>query len=1248
MGKQAYRTGVSAFAAAAILLMLAAIFLLPARAFAADNVAYSQDEAGNVTYYATSGEAINAGLSGKAIVMTADWNMTDPIKVEKNQKLTIEMNGHEIRRTAYNTPWWSQYGERHAMVFHLYENAQLTLTGNMQPEHEFNFMGYNRNSTKVDMTTTSGGLVTSGVGDGECYGGFWMEGNGGTVTLEGVTAAGFSSPDTGFFVEGKNCTINLKNASVDNNYSTQNGGAAYVAGKYCTFNLDASSISNNGCLFKGGAIYSAAGGTSIYLNNGSKINNNTASSDGGGIFFYESYYKVVSPDRTGEMSGNRTVNGDYQTGGGAISITAVMLGTNEGLIEGITFTKNRSLKWYGGAIFTRQEYTTIRDCTFTDNYAKKRGGAIAINNDLVFIDGCTITGNQADEFAGGVYVSQWYNVHLSGLLTITGNTGGSNMVPDDLHLWAQEYANEAYGIGNVKEGSKIGICNDKAIDHKLFENLTKYYEGTFFLNRDGYHLSYNAEDGELWQRAGEVDYAVTINGNGTNRYEKGSNVTVNGLSSDKSKVFLYWSTTNTTGLEPIDSYIADPYNPILSFTMPQNDVHLVAVYGSKLSVAQLYVNSPKAGQKFPATGTLSWLNSLGTISKASIPLQWYEVGEGDKLTPVSGNAAAGKSYVAYAVARESSTKIPVFDPSLSSKTLAQYVDNVQTGNVASASVDSRTGTLTLITTPIELPGEEGAEGDTGTVSVKMSTGDLPVSSDGATSADAAVAAVAEDGTETLVVTYTKGSDVTVCAPEIEGYNFNHWEKVPEGYVYDDELGTVSIEDADADNIDLYAVYVPVATEVNVGLSAPAAGEALVSTINKLDLTGSNGTTYDLAKTFGDEGGNLAVNWSPDLTSGHAAHHTAYTARIDLGAACDDEGEIVDVDKVLSPDVVVKLAGEQTDGVTAGFLIEDGELYLCLTFPETGSLKLAEVVQLDDATLTFDEACARQSAQESYLDGLNHWQLPKSTVVTLNDGTEIDADIAWDIPTGFDSNKLAAQEFTVAGSIELPSWVEAGDVSTELSLTVKVDAPVIDWTFPDVDYSASSWYAASVAYCTSRGLILGYDDGTFGTGDTMQRAQLATILWRNSCKTAAAEYDGVIEQTAGTDAVEGIEDAKYYTAAANWAVENGVIEGYERAGQDKRDFAPYDGLTFEQLVSIVAKASGADYESSDLSELDRFADAAEVSDWAKHAMAWAVSTGLVSGWDNGDDQARELKPGMLVSRERAATVLANAYKAGILD
>ncbi len=48
------------------------------------------------------------------------------------------------------------------------------------------------------------------------------------------------------------------------------------------------------------------------------------------------------------------------------------------------------------------------------------------------------------------------------------------------------------------------------------------------------------------------------------------------------------------------------------------------------------------------------------------------------------------------------------------------------------------------------------------------------------------------------------------------------------------------------------------------------------------------------------------------------------------------------------------------------------------------------------------------------------------------------------------------------------------------------------------------------------------------------------------------------------------------------------------------------------------------------------------------MAWAVSTGLVSGCDNGDDQARELKPGMLVSRERAATVLANAYKAGILD
>lgn len=135
---------------------------------------------------------------------------------------------------------------------------------------------------------------------------------------------------------------------------------------------------------------------------------------------------------------------------------------------------------------------------------------------------------------------------------------------------------------------------------------------------------------------------------------------------------------------------------------------------------------------------------------------------------------------------------------------------------------------------------------------------------------------------------------------------------------------------------------------------------------------------------------------------------------------------------------------------------------------------------------------------------------------------------------------------------------------------------------------------------------------------------------------------------GTEVVDGIKDAQYYTAAANWAVEHRVIEGFERDGQAKRDFAPDEDLTFEQLIRVIANASEADWQTSDLSVLDGFADKDAVSDWAAHAMAWAVENGVVKGWDKGTDQARELKPGEKVSRERAAVALARAFKNGTIE
>ena len=201
------------------------------------------------------------------------------------------------------------------------------------------------------------------------------------------------------------------------------------------------------------------------------------------------------------------------------------------------------------------------------------------------------------------------------------------------------------------------------------------------------------------------------------------------------------------------------------------------------------------------------------------------------------------------------------------------------------------------------------------------------------------------------------------------------------------------------------------------------------------------------------------------------------------------------------------------------------------------------------------------------------------------------------------------------------------------------------TFPDVDYS--SWYGEAVTYVASKGLITGYaagdKAGQFGVGDTLTRAQLATILWRNACPEEAASYDPATAKD--ETGIAGSADGQYYTAAANWAVKNGVISGYIREDGAK-DFAAGDDVSFEQLVTILARLCATPEELAAAgSDLSAFSDGADASGWSRGAFAWAADKGLVEGYDT--PTGKLLSPGEDVARERVAVVLMRAFEMGIL-
>lgn len=216
--------------------------------------------------------------------------------------------------------------------------------------------------------------------------------------------------------------------------------------------------------------------------------------------------------------------------------------------------------------------------------------------------------------------------------------------------------------------------------------------------------------------------------------------------------------------------------------------------------------------------------------------------------------------------------------------------------------------------------------------------------------------------------------------------------------------------------------------------------------------------------------------------------------------------------------------------------------------------------------------------------------------------------------------------------EIPSYVAA-------TYTAQI-------AFPDVDYS--DWYGDAISFVSAKGLITGYTDGEkagfFGVGDSLTRAQFATILWRNACPDEYAAYDP--KTAVDTTGIEGSADGMYYTAAANWAVVNGYITGIDNL-DGTFDFAADKPVSFEQMITILSRITATpDEVAASRGDLSAFVDGDMASSWSRNPLAWAHDLGLVEGY-NDPDRGRLLCPGENVERQRAATVLARAFTMGVL-
>ena len=328
-------------------------------------------------------------------------------------------------------------------------------------------------------------------------------------------------------------------------------------------------------------------------------------------------------------------------------------------------------------------------------------------------------------------------------------------------------------------------------------------------------------------------------------------------------------------------------------------------------------------------------------------------------------------------------------------------------------------------------------------------------------------------------------------------------------------------------------------------------------------------------------------------------------------------------------LVLEDAAGQTEAKVSNLFVPEGSLaQYCLCSPICDS----------DGTLYYNNdagvlvAIGRTSCSITYhLDGGTNAEANPSSYIP---GTEVALAaptksgytfVGWYLDEGL-TQKVDAIGAAQMGDVEL--WAK----------WEKDPTPV----FTDVDYN--SWYAPGVDFVASRGLMRGYEGTTiFGVGNALTRGELATILWRNACPDEAAAYDPAAAKD--TTGIAGSADGMFYTAAANWAVEKGVITGFDN-GDGTFDFAADRPVTFEQLIVVLARLGAAPGELEAAgSDLSAFVDGADASKWAAPSLKWAADKGLIEGYD--EPSGKRLAPGEDVARERVATVLMRAFDKGVL-
>ena len=150
---------------------------------------------------------------------------------------------------------------------------------------------------------------------------------------------------------------------------------------------------------------------------------------------------------------------------------------------------------------------------------------------------------------------------------------------------------------------------------------------------------------------------------------------------------------------------------------------------------------------------------------------------------------------------------------------------------------------------------------------------------------------------------------------------------------------------------------------------------------------------------------------------------------------------------------------------------------------------------------------------------------------------------------------------------------------------------------------SGWRYDAVEFVTYEGIMNGISGtGNFAPDAPLTRAMFATIIYRMEGQPMAS-YSGRFPD---------VPNGNYFSAPISWTAARGIMVGHSNTGL----FGTHENITREDLVTVMYRyAATKGYDRSKKTSLDKFADASQVSGYAREAMQWAVANGIIKGRSN---------------------------------